>query len=96
MSLPVRYRVHGESAWSYGMTINVSSSGLLFRSDRGLAPAAELDIEIVLPGDDEGGASVVSHADVVRIDDVEQGAADHVVAATLDDSSLVRERRAIH
>jgi hypothetical protein len=94
MNLPVRYRLPDEDGWSYGITINISSSGLLFRSHRALQPPAELDIEIVLPGDQQGSARVVSHGDVVRVDAAAQDAADHLTAATLDDSALLREKRA--
>jgi hypothetical protein len=93
MNLPVRYRLRGEDGWSYGITINISSSGLLFWSDREVEPPAEVEIEVVLPGDEAAGARVVSHGGVIRVGADPQSRGDRVIAATLDNSSLVREAR---
>ena len=93
MNLPVRYRVQGEVGWSYGMTINISSTGLLFQSARRIEPDAEVEIEVVLPGDEAGSARVVSHGDVMRVTLPTEPDGDHVVAATFEQSDLVRSER---
>ena len=95
MNLPVRYRVHGEKGWSYGMSVNVSASGLLFRADREVDRAAKMQIELVLPGDDHGGASVTARGAVTRVS-AESSGADHLVAAHLESPDLVRRDRSVH
>jgi hypothetical protein len=92
MNLPVRYRTPGEARWSYGMTINISSTGVLFRAGRALPPRAAMDIEVVLPGDEEGSARVVGRGSVTR-SAADASGDDHIVAATLDGSDLVRTER---
>jgi hypothetical protein len=92
MNLPVRYRVRGEKRWSYGMSVNVSASGLLFRADRTVDPDARMQIEVVLPGDEQGSASVTARGAVTRVSGATSGA-DHLVAAHLESPDLVRRSR---
>ncbi|HVH55612.1 MAG TPA: PilZ domain-containing protein [Vicinamibacterales bacterium] len=95
MNLPVRYRVQGEKGWSYGMSINVSASGLLFRADRQVAPHARMQIEVVLPGDEQGSARVAARGAVTRVSSEDPGA-DRLIAAHLESPDLVRSARSIH
>lgn len=92
LNRPVRYRVVGDEGWSHGTTLNISSTGLLFRSCRVIDANAPMDIQVVLHGDAYGSASVISRASVTRVsksgDDF-----DHVIAATLHGSELVRTPR---
>jgi hypothetical protein len=95
MNLPVRYRVQGDKGWSYGMSVNVSTSGLLFRADRGIDPNARMQIEVVLPGDKRGSARVAARGAVTRVSSEHSGA-DHLIAAHLEAPDLVRSVRSIH
>ena len=94
MNLPVRYRVRGEKVWSYGMSVNVSVSGLLFRADRHVDPKARMQVELVLPGDEQGTASVTARGAVTRVS-AESSGADHLVAAHLESPDLVRKGRSL-
>jgi hypothetical protein len=48
LSLPLRYRIHGESVWRMASTRNLSSSGVLFRAGETYRPGAEVEVEITL------------------------------------------------
>jgi len=87
--------MQGEKAWSYGMSINVSASGLLFRADRGVAPHTRMQIEVVLPGDDQGSAKVAARGAVTRVSSDDPGA-DRLIAAQLESPDLVRSVRSVH
>ncbi len=64
----MQYREGGESAWHEGTTINISRSGVLFKSDRTLEPRKVLEMRIAFPpeftGDSETG--VLCWGPVVR------------------------------
>jgi CheY-like chemotaxis protein len=66
--LPLRYRRLGEKEWHVGTTENISRSGLLFEADELLQPAAQLEINLVLPAEIAGLSSteVVCRGEVVR------------------------------
>jgi PAS domain S-box-containing protein len=68
LSLPLRYRLLGEHDWRSGMTENISRSGLLFRADEMLQPAAQLEINLVLPAEIAGlsAAEVICRGEIVR------------------------------
>jgi hypothetical protein len=95
MNLPVRYRLRGEKRWSYGMSVNVSASGLLFQADRDVDRDAQMLIELVLPGDERGSASVTARGAVTRVSPERSGTG-HLVAAQLESPDLVRRVRALH
>jgi hypothetical protein len=92
MNLPVRYRVRGEQGWFYGMSVNISVSGVLFRADRDVDPRAQMQIEVILPGDEHGSAAVTAGGAVTRVLSEDRGA-DRLVAAHLDSPDLVRSTR---
>lgn len=68
LHLPLRYRPLGEANWRPGTTENISRSGLLFRAQEVMQPAAQLEINLVLPPEIAGLAptEVVCRGEVVR------------------------------
>jgi hypothetical protein len=68
ISAPILYRERGESQWSEGTTVNISRSGILFRSSRELQPKSMLEMMILFPPEITGGAAadVVCWGPVVR------------------------------
>ena len=66
--LPLRYRRLGETEWHEGTTENISRSGMLFEADELLQPAAQLEINLVLPVEIAGlsATEVVCRGEVVR------------------------------
>jgi PAS domain S-box-containing protein len=68
LQLPLRYRRLGEKEWHVGTTENISRSGMLFEADELLQPAAQLEINLVLPAEIAGLSSteVVCRGEVVR------------------------------
>ena len=68
LQLPLRYRRLGEKEWHAGTTENISRSGMLFEGDEILQPAAQLEINLVLPQEIAGLSSteVVCRGEVVR------------------------------
>ncbi|MGH9354285.1 MAG: PilZ domain-containing protein [Terriglobia bacterium] len=49
VEIPVRYRETGSVDWQEGTTVNVSASGILFRSAQSLRPRTALDVALTLP-----------------------------------------------
>src|SRR5262249_19723373 len=68
LHLPLRYRPLGETNWRPGTTENISRSGMLFRAQEVMQPAAQLEINLVLPPEIAGLAptEVVCRGEVVR------------------------------
>src|ERR1700733_9128116 len=68
LHLPLRYRRLGEKEWHAGKTENISRSGMLFEADEVLQPAAQLEINLVLPAEIAGlsATEVVCRGEVVR------------------------------
>lgn len=68
LHLPLRYRRLGDNQWHVGTTENISRSGLLFQGDELLQPAAQLEINLVLPAEIAGlsETEVVCRGEVVR------------------------------
>ncbi len=68
LQLPLRYRRLGEEEWHVGTTENISRSGMLFEADELLQPAAQLEINLVLPAEIAGlsATEVVCRGEVVR------------------------------
>jgi len=91
LNLPLRYRVRGDVAWSYGMTENISCSGALVRTGRAAGLATPVELEVVLPGTDEGGARVIGHGSVTRAPGSIGG--DHEIAMSIDEYELIRTAR---
>jgi len=91
LNLPLRYRVRGEVAWSYGMTENISCSGALVRTGAQRALATSVELEVVLPGTDAGGARVIGHGSVTRTPGSIGG--DDAIAMSIDRYDLIRTAR---
>ena len=70
------------------MTVNISCSGVLLRTSHVAGLAAPVEMEVVLPGDDEGSAGVIGHGSVRRAP--RPGNDDHEVALSIDEYELVR------
>jgi PAS domain S-box-containing protein len=68
LQLPLRYRTLGENSWRNGTTENISRSGVLFRAEEALQPAAQLEINLVLPPEIAGltATEVICRGEVVR------------------------------
>lgn len=94
MILPLRYRSQGETGWSYGMTIDISRTGVLFRAECALDAQAPVEIEVTLPGDFEATARVVSRAIVTRTFITADPTREEHMAASFEDYDLVRVSRA--
>lgn len=73
------------------MTVNISCSGLLLRTSGGIVPAAPVEMEVVLPGDDEGSARVIGRGSVTR--GPRPGSGDQVAALSMVEYELVRTAR---
>jgi len=86
ISAQLLYRGPGESAWHLGSTINVSRSGVLFRTDGTLPGAIDsLDFILTLP---VNGAAPAPHVrctgHVVRVAPEELLGGGHAVAVSID------------
>ncbi len=91
LTLPLRYRPAGESAWRAGKTRNLSSSGVLFRAHGMLRPGAELAIEIDLDESFPGRATkVTGRGKVVRQLRDESGADTWFIAIKYDSYHVER------
>lgn len=49
VELPVRYRPVGEDAWRYGVTRNISTTGLLFNVMKPLDVDTPIELEVAVP-----------------------------------------------
>ena len=55
LEFPLRYRSHGSRPWIVGTTENIGRSGVLFRADRMVDVATDVEIQVTLVW--EGGRS---------------------------------------
>lgn len=92
LNLPVRYRPAGDERWGYGMTLNISHTGLLLRADREVGVDRPVEMEVVLPGDEEASARVVSRGTVRRAS-AGAGEQDQALAVAFEGCELVRVPR---
>ncbi|HKN36942.1 MAG TPA: ATP-binding protein [Terriglobales bacterium] len=85
LNLPLRYRLIGEEDWRKGTTENISRSGLLFRGEGMLQPAAQLEISMMLPAEIAGlsAAEVVCRGEIVRTIEAESAATNPALAAKI-------------
>lgn len=49
VEIPIRYREKGNTDWQEGTTVNISASGILFRSKQSWRPQTVLDVALTLP-----------------------------------------------
>jgi hypothetical protein len=64
----MRYRKVGENQWRHGTTENISRSGVLFRAEEVVQPAAQLEINLIFPVELSGlsPTEVMCRGEVVR------------------------------
>jgi len=94
IQVPLEYRVTGEAGWNEGTTINISRSGVLFRSVKEIEPATPVSMKILFPANLTGGSGVnlMCWGHIVRSEPAEPIRA---LAATIDHSRLKRTKRPI-
>ncbi len=49
IQIPMRFRESGAKEWHEGKSINISRTGILFRSDMDVLPKTLLEMQIILP-----------------------------------------------
>jgi hypothetical protein len=89
----VVWRRRGDSEWSNGRSINVSQSGLLFRTDQHLDVGVEIEMIIGLSWDtaqDLDLADVMCLARIVRMDGDGALEGEPLLAAQIDSYSFLR------
>jgi hypothetical protein len=64
----VRFREKGEPDWNEGTTLNISRTGILFRTPRALPPSTVIEMQILFPAEITGGppANVLCWGPIVR------------------------------
>jgi hypothetical protein len=93
IELPLRFREKGTTGWLEGASLNISASGILFRSGSAVVPNTAIDLALVLPVTSAGepAAEIVCHGIVVRnANDAGDGP---VLAATFQRYRIAREGR---
>ena len=96
---PLKFRASGEIDWKEGETVNISRTGVLFRSRSGMAVRAPVEMSFVLPTEvaRPSGATVLCQGEVVRTvvrperDDIIAVAAkilDYQLSRAIEDSKL--------
>jgi PilZ domain len=68
LTLPIRCRRAGEDGWMEGVTINISSSGVLFRTSEPLDVDTQIEMSIVLGESPAPGSELRCDGHIVRID----------------------------
>ena len=67
LQIPVRYRFRGDRDWRHGETQNISSCGVLFRSQSSAEKGTSLELCLILPVlSPEGAAEVLCRGVIVR------------------------------
>jgi hypothetical protein len=67
IQLALRYRIHGQGAWRRGETINLSSSGVLFRGEHFADPETPIEMNLMMPAvNSTGAAEVVCRGTIAR------------------------------
>jgi hypothetical protein len=75
------------------MTVNISSTGVLFRTDAAAESETPMDIEIVLPGNREFAVRVTSRGTVTRAFVPPGEPGDRAMAVTFGTYGFVRSAR---
>jgi len=68
LTLPIRCRRAGDEAWLEGLTINISSSGVLFRTSEPLDVDTRVEIRIVLGESSSQAGELRCDGNIVRIE----------------------------
>ncbi|MGH9403399.1 MAG: PilZ domain-containing protein [Terriglobia bacterium] len=85
IELPIRYRELGTVDWRVGKTVNISMSGVLFRSAQSLQPKTQVEIALTLPVAISGEcpAELGCRGTVVRQVSIEEPNGSLVLAASI-------------
>lgn len=88
----IHFRAIGEKIWNQGFIRNISISGILIQTDRIYPLGTPLKMRFVLPVDLNGKApaEVYCRAVVIRSSPTQQTPGSGFLAATIDQSRLVR------
>jgi hypothetical protein len=86
----IRCRVSGEFGWRSGRTVNISSSGVLFRCLLTADLATPVDMNFVLPGPGVGksGLEVTCKGEVVRLELSSSAESQPLLAVKISDYRL--------
>ncbi len=89
----IRYRVRGERKWREGMTENISTSGVLIRTDHSLDPNTTIEMKFFLPVElyGECAAEVFCRGVVVRTSQCYAQASAVAIASTIAYSRFLRQ-----
>jgi PilZ domain-containing protein len=68
LTLPIRCRRAGEDGWIEGMTINISRSGVLFRTSASLDVDTQVEMRIVLGESSARAGELRCDGHIVRIE----------------------------
>jgi PilZ domain len=69
IQMSMRYRIMGETGWRTGFTENVSSSGVLFRSDQVEPLNTQVEMSLSLPAESsDNPAELLCRGVIVRAD----------------------------
>ena len=96
VELPVKYRESGAANWRRGATLNMSTSGVLFRAEEPLPPRTRIEMELTLPAalPDSPRAEIKVRGTVVRRSLQAEGNAAPVLGASIQSYRLGRPRQA--
>lgn len=94
LRVPFRYRIKGERRWHYGMSMNMSDSGILFEGEGPLQVGTHFDGQLALPEKMGVRASgcITFHAAVVRSPQAGTWAGQLSVVALRRSQAGVRDR----
>ena len=94
--VPVQYRENGRGEWMPGESVNLSRSGVLFRSDQALPEGVSVEVELEMPKELTGdaGSKVTCKATVARVTPVEgdaKGSGAFLIACSIDDYAFEKK-----
>jgi len=89
----IRYRVRGEREWHEGVTENISTSGVLIRTDRSLESKTSIEMRFFLPVelDGESAAEVFCRGLVIRSSKCRIPANTVTIAVKIAHSRFIRQ-----
>jgi hypothetical protein len=93
--IPVRYREPRGRVWFEGKTVNISRSGVLFRTDSILSPKTPVEMRLALPAviKNEAPGEVLCKGVVVRTEQSDIEGAPPALAVAIQNYRFARGRR---
>jgi hypothetical protein len=93
--IPVRYREPHGRAWFGGKTVNISRSGVLFRTDNVLSPNTPVEMRLALPVviNNEAPGEVLCKGVVVRAEQSDIDGGPPALAVAIQNYRLARGRQ---